>query len=134
LNDSKIKNPTTSIDSGKVVYTITIKDSSGCIYKDKQEVWSLPVSQIYVPTAFSPNGDGINDFYQPVYVGIKYLEYFRIADKNNRQIFITNNLNDKWDGTRNGVSVVADAYIMDVSGIDMQGNRIKKQGVLILVK
>jgi hypothetical protein len=43
-------------------------------------------------------------------------------------------MNDKWDGTRNGVSVVADAYIMDVSGIDMKGNRIKKQEVFILVK
>jgi hypothetical protein len=134
LNDSKIKNPTTSIDSGKVTYTITIKDSSGCINIDKQEVWSLPISQIYSPTAFSPNGDGINDFYQPVYVGIKYIEYLRIADKNNRQIFITNNMNDKWDGTRNGVPLNADAYIMDVSGIDMQGKRIKKQEVFILVK
>ncbi len=134
LNDSKIKNPTTSIDTGKVTYTITIKDSSGCINIDKQEVWSLPISQIYSPTAFSPNGDGINDFYQPVYVGIKHIEYFRIADKNNRQIFITNNINDKWDGTRNGVPLNADAYIMDVSGIDVQGKRIKKQEVFILVK
>lgn len=97
-------------------------------------MWSLPTSQIYIPTAFSPNGDGINDFYQPVYIGIKYLEYFRIADKNNRQIFITNNLNDKWDGTRNGVPVVADAYILSVSGIDMLGKQIKKQEVFILVK
>jgi hypothetical protein len=43
-------------------------------------------------------------------------------------------MNDKWDGTRNGVPLNADAYIMDVSGIDMQGKRIKKQEVFILVK
>jgi hypothetical protein len=43
-------------------------------------------------------------------------------------------MNDKWDGTRNGVSINTDAYIMDVSGIDVQGKRIKIQEVFILVK
>ena len=50
------------------------------------------------------------------------------------QDFYFPEINDKWDGTRNGVPLNADAYIMDVSGIDMQGKRIKKQEVFILVK
>jgi gliding motility-associated-like protein len=134
LSNTQIQDPMISIDSGKIIYTVSITDSSGCVLKDTQEVWSFPKTDIYLATAFSPNGDGINDYYQPVYVGIKYLEYFRIADKNNRQVFITNNLSDKWDGTSNGTPLVADAYIVDVSGIDILGNRIKKQGIIILVK
>ena len=134
LTDTKIKNPKFSITEDKITYTITIVDSAGCVNNDKQEVWAFTKPDIYLATGFSPNNDGVNDKYKPEYIEIKILEYFRVQDSNNRQVFITNSLTDKWDGTYNGNPLPPAPYLVSVAGIDIQGNRIVKQGIVIVVK
>jgi hypothetical protein len=49
-------------------------------------------------------------------------------------VFITNSLTDKWDGTYNGNPLPPAPYLVSVAGIDIQGNRIVKQGIVIVVK
>lgn len=134
LTDSKIRDPKFNLSDDKVNYTITIVDSAGCVYKDKQEVWAFNKPEIYLSTGFSPNKDGVNDSYAPEYVEIKILEYFRVADKHNRQVFITNALTDKWDGIYKGSPLPPDPYLVTVSGIDIFGNKIVRQGIVVLVK
>ncbi len=134
LSDSRIQTPVYKLNDSKILYTITIIDSAGCINKDQQEVWAFEKPDIFIATGFSPNNDGINDLYVPEYVYIKYIDYFQVLDKNNRQIFITNDMKAKWDGTYKGTSLPQDPYMVVVSGVDIYGNKIKKQGVLILVK
>jgi gliding motility-associated-like protein len=134
LTDSKIRNPKFSLNDDKVNYTITIVDSAGCINTDKQEVWAFNKPDIYLATGFSPNNDGVNDRFVPEYVEIKILEYFKVHDNHNRQVFITNNLREKWDGTYNGNPLPPAPYLVTVAGIDILGNRIFKQGIVILVK
>ncbi len=134
LSDAQVQDPFIDLKNGKTTYTITIVDSAGCVLHDQQEVWAFPDPAIYLATAFSPNGDGINDYYQPQYVGIQNLQYFRVADKNNRQLFITNSMNDKWDGKVNGNSVPSDAYVVTVLGIDINGKQIFNQSVIVIVK
>ena len=134
LTDTKIKNPKFSITEDKLTYTITITDSAGCVNNDKQEVWAFNKPDIYLATGFSPNNDGVNDKYKPEYIEIKILEYFRVQDSNNRQVFITNSMTDKWDGTYNGNPLPPAPYLVTVAGIDIQGNRIVKQGIVIVVK
>jgi len=134
LTDTKIKNPKFSIIEDKLTYTITITDSAGCVNTDKQEVWAFNKPDIYLATGFSPNNDGVNDKYKPEYIEIKILEYFRVQDSNNRQVFITNSLTDKWDGTYNGNPLPPAPYLVTVAGIDILGNRIVKQGIVLVVK
>jgi gliding motility-associated-like protein len=134
LTDTKIKNPKFSIIEDKLTYTITITDSAGCVNNDKQEVWAFNKPDIYLATGFSPNNDGVNDKYKPEYIEIKILEYFRVQDSNNRQVFITNSLTDKWDGTYNGNKLPPAPYLVSVAGIDILGNRIVKQGIVLVVK
>jgi gliding motility-associated-like protein len=134
IYNSRIQTPVYKLNDSKILYTITIIDSAGCINKDQQEVWAFEKPDIFIATGFSPNNDGINDLYVPEYVYIKYIDYFQVLDKNNRQIFITNDMKAKWDGTYKGTSLPQDPYMVVVSGVDIYGNKIKKQGVLILVK
>ena len=134
LTDTKIKNPKFSVIEDKLTYNITIVDSAGCVNTDKQEVWAFNKPDIYLATGFSPNNDGVNDKYKPEYIEIKILEYFRVQDNNNRQVFITNSLTDKWDGTYNGNPLPPAPYLVTVAGIDILGNRIVKQGIVLVVK
>jgi gliding motility-associated-like protein len=97
-------------------------------------VWAFNKPDIYLATGFSPNNDGVNDKYKPEYIEIKILEYFRVQDNNNRQVFITNSLTEKWDGTYNGNPLPPAPYLVTVAGIDILGNRIVKQGIVLVVK
>lgn len=134
LNNVRIQQPWFRGQEGKFVYTVTITDSAGCINKDTQEVWAFPEPNIYLASAFSPNGDNINETYKPEYIGIQYIEYFKVHDKNNRLIYSTNSMQDSWDGKYQGNALVADAFIVSVSGIDMSGKRIQRQQVIILIR
>lgn len=56
--------------------------------------------QIYVPNAFTPNGDGLNDLFYPVLSNVDVVEYkFWITDSRGQIVFSTTDVNAKWDGS-----------------------------------
>src|SRR5205814_4375392 len=55
------------------LYTITIKTNTGCTTVDTQQVKTIKSVEIFVPTAFTPNHDGLNDFLKLVIIGVKQL-------------------------------------------------------------
>ncbi|NEN21995.1 hypothetical protein G3O08_00565 [Cryomorpha ignava] len=86
-------------------YTVCLKvtDTNACT-ADYCEIIKLKNDfEIYVPTAFTPDGDGINDLFYPVLSNIGVTEYkFWITDPRGRVVFSTTDINGKWDGSSNG--------------------------------
>ena len=121
-------------DPSKVLYTIIIKDSSGCIIKDKQEVWIFEKPDVYAPTAFTPNKDGSNDLFIPFYINIKTLVSFRIFNRWGVRIFDTNNLQEGWNGTIKGQPAPLETYSWVVECFDVNGNRIVRKGMVSLLR
>ncbi len=120
-------NPTTSLSctscpiptyNGTVnaVFTALIKDSMGCFnVTNTFSIEILPKASVDVPTAFTPNGDGINDI---IYVdgwGIKKLNYFRIYNRWGQLLFESTDINVGWDGTYQGVPQNMETYVWQVS-------------------
>ena len=97
-----------SIPDQTITYMLTAQDSNGCVIKDAITITVLvDEADIFVPTAFSPNGDNINDFFHPVF---KFPEktsilVFRIFDRWGNMVYErTNGLPGDpfgWDGTFN---------------------------------
>jgi gliding motility-associated-like protein len=71
----------------------------------------LPYTTIDVPSAFTPNGDGINDLIFPDGWGIRRLNYFRIYNRWGQLLFETNEYRKGWDGTFEGIPQNMDTYI-----------------------
>ena len=137
LNQSDIQKPIgnyTITDPSKILYTISILDSNGCTINDQQEVWIFSEPDIYAPTAFTPNGDGVNDLFLPVYVNISKLEYLRIFDRWGKLIFETNDMGKAWDGTYNGKPLPMDTFVFVITGIDTKGNSILRKGNVTLIR
>ena len=67
----------------------------------------------YVPTAFTPNGDGLNDIFRPTAVGIASMEYFRVFNRYGELVYETSDITKGWDGTYKGVKQNIGKLCMD---------------------
>lgn len=90
---------------------------------------------IFVPTGFTPNGDGRNDVFRPIYVGMKTIEYFQVYNRWGALLY-SNDLDNGygWDGTIKGVKQSAGAFIWMVRASDIIGNVHFKKGTVLLIR
>jgi gliding motility-associated-like protein len=81
----------------KTVYKVTAIDSNGCYLSDSIEV--SPISLIYAPNAFSPDGDGINDLF--MVQGHHIDEYqIRILNRWGEEVYRSNDISTGWNGKK----------------------------------
>jgi gliding motility-associated-like protein len=121
-------------DPSKIFYTILIKDSVGCLNRDKQEVWVFDSPDVYAPTAFTPNGDNANDVFIPFYINIKTLQSFRIYNRWGNKIFETNDLKKFWDATIMGKQAPMETYTWIVECFDVNGRKLMRKGMVTLIR
>jgi gliding motility-associated-like protein len=92
------------------LYTFNIIDANGCEAADSILVKVLPQTTIFIPNAFSPNGDGLNDGFGVIGANIERLD-MKIYNRWGELIFATNDVNKKWDGTYKGTPQELGVYV-----------------------
>ena len=117
-------------------YFIQIRNTNGCNNIDTQAVRIFSSSNIYVPNAFSPNADGVNDRMYPILVGIMQLKYFRIFSRWGALLFETANPLPSmgWDGNWKGAAQPMDTYTWTAEAIDHNGQLIRRNGNFVLIR
>jgi gliding motility-associated-like protein len=133
LSDPGIADPTALI-TGDTRYTVTASTSLGCTSEASIFIKVYKGPAIYVPSAFTPNGDGINDVLRLVAPGIKTLVYFRVYSRWGTEVFHTTDLQGTWDGTAGGHPVPAGTYVWMVEGIDTNGKPLENRGTLLILR
>ncbi|MBL0883068.1 MAG: gliding motility-associated C-terminal domain-containing protein, partial [Chitinophagaceae bacterium] len=122
-----------TIDS--IRYIVRAIGAGGCYDEDDVIVRVFKTGpDLFVPSAFTPNGDGRNDIIRPVGVGVATLQYFRIYNRWGQLLFSTNQTGKGWDGTFNGTSQPPGTYVFEAVGTDQLGNRIYKKGTIVLIR
>jgi gliding motility-associated-like protein len=116
------------------LYTIEIKTNSGCVTVDTQLVKTVKRAEIYVPTAFTPNKDGLNDFLRPTLMGIKEIRYFRIFNRWGNLLFEMKTEQPGWDGTLNGVPQATQVVVWIIEGLGVDDKIYKRTGTTVLVR
>lgn len=87
------------LTGGSYGVCLTVTDSNSCTAKYCDQIKIDNDFNIYVPTAFTPDGDGLNDLFYPVLSNIAVTEYkFWITNSRGEVVFSTTNLNAKWNG------------------------------------
>ncbi|MFI5221913.1 MAG: gliding motility-associated C-terminal domain-containing protein, partial [Bacteroidia bacterium] len=91
-------------------YVVVVTDTNNCINKDTTLVEEKCGSKIYIPNAFTPNGDGINDVF---YVHSRSLETFEIQiyDRWGEKIFSSTDITKGWDGTFQNLPCMNETYV-----------------------
>jgi len=133
LNRSDVIDPVFNFDSQQE-YIIQIRNNAGCFIYDTLMVNIFENTDILVPSAFSPNGDGHNDLLDIFMVGMEKLTIFRVFNRWGQLLFETRNLLQKWDGTFKGKKQPAETYVWIGEGVDKKGKTIMRRGQTILLR
>ncbi|MBK7524242.1 MAG: gliding motility-associated C-terminal domain-containing protein [Saprospiraceae bacterium] len=118
-------------------YIVTVTDENGCTATDQIEVEvrkaKCDESDIFIPNAFSPNGDNNNPV---LYVRSNFIEEldFIIYNRWGQEVFKTNDPNKGWDGTFNGELLSPDAFAYFIKAKCINGTVYQKAGNVSLMR
>ncbi|MEO7089000.1 MAG: gliding motility-associated C-terminal domain-containing protein, partial [Bacteroidia bacterium] len=130
LSCTHCANPSVSPDS-TTTYYVTVSNAFGCSATDTVTIYVQPT--LYIPNAFTPNGDGVNDVFAPKFFGIKTLQVY-IYNRWGELIYQWNTLNGFWDGKMNGRTVQEDVYVYLLEAVTDRNVSIKRTGTVTVVR
>ncbi len=137
LSSAIIANPIARFNepSDGLRYTLYAYNQAGCV--DTASFFlkvyaTLP--SVFVPTAFTPNADGLNDVLRPIAAGIKQLEYFSVFNRWGNLLFTTKQNLKGWDGTLNSKPQATGTYVWVVKAIDYKGSPYLQRGTVTLIR
>ncbi len=134
LNNPSISNPV-SLPQGDVDYIVTVSNAAGCLDKDTISVhYYTVIPDFYVPSAFSPNGDGLNDVIKPLTLGLRSIDIFSIYNRWGQQVFTTSQIGAGWDGRFKGKLQDAGTFVWFAEGTDYTNQKLKRKGTIVLVR
>ena len=119
------------------IYTVEVTKANGCKRYASLEVQEICQPTIYIPNAFTPDDDGLNDIFR-AYVNNAPSFNFKIINRRGQQIFYTEDPTQGWDGTYEGQDAPIGVYVYRINyqGLDSEGIKVKKKilGTVHLVR
>ncbi|MCG3167920.1 MAG: hypothetical protein POELPBGB_03720 [Bacteroidia bacterium] len=122
-------------DTGTFTVLLEIANQYGCTDTVSHTVVITPSFTIYVPSAFTPDGDGVNDIFLPKGIGWRDYE-LRIFSRSGTQVFSTFDPAEGWDGSVNhkGRVTISDVYVWRIYVRDKNNRKQDYIGTVTLVK
>jgi len=116
-------------------FGVTMTDSFGCQNSASVWVYVDDHTELLLPTGFSPNGDGLNDYFRIVrYYNIKTLEQFEIYNRWGQLVFSTTDLEGSWDGKFNNEWIQDGIYTWKIKAITYDHKTINQSGNVTVIK
>jgi gliding motility-associated-like protein len=138
LSNPNIPNPVAFMPAGSLgnvyTYKVTASTSAGCTGEATITLRVYKGPEIYMVSAFTPNGDGKNEKFVPIPVGVKKLNFYRVFDRGGRMLFSTTTLNEGWDGTYREIPQPPAVYVWIVEGVGSDNKVIFKKGTVTLIR
>ena len=133
LSNPNIFNPI-AINNTDRSYVLRAFTPLGCESFDTLNIKIYDGPEIYVPRAFTPNGDGLNEILKALPAGVKQFKNFTIYNRFGQVVFSTAVSSKGWNGVFKGKAQKPGAYIWTASAIGYAGNEIFRKGTVILIR
>lgn len=137
LSDPGISNPIARFSSpgSGFQYRVRGTDTAGC---QADAFIRIRVFQtgpmVFVPTAFTPNRDGLNDELRPQAAGILDIAQFTVFNRWGQAVFTTRQSGKGWDGRFNGAEQAPGTYVWQVVATDYLGKPYFSKGTVTLIR
>ena len=91
-------------------------------------------ADMWLPTAFTPNGDGLNDTFGPVVKSAQITDFeFIVYDRYGGRVFVSTSADNRWDGTHGGKHVAEGGYLYYLKAKLQNGQTIERKGSVNVV-
>ena len=136
LSKTNISNPIAKPDVN-TRYIVNARTEEGCSITDSIDVIVIPDSYIDVPNAFTPDGDGLNETFNPVY-DCDIAEYnLKVFNRWGQLIYTTDQIQAGWDGEFNNRNVSQGIYLYVINYTPfIKGkpiDRVTKSGTVVVI-
>jgi gliding motility-associated-like protein len=119
--------------AGEYMVNLTITTSNGCESEMEKQVIVHPDFAVYAPSAFTPNGDGLNEVFEIKGIGIKqYL--LQVFSRWGELLYESNNLENHWDGRFNGEFVSPGTYVYTINYKSMLDKDYTQKGTVTVMR
>ncbi len=118
------------------VYTLVAENFCGSVSESVDIIVEDCSFRLFIPNAFSPNADGVNDLFWPQAINFTDTE-FQVYARNGQLVFETFDMeNEKWNGNVNGSSFYSQStvFVYQFKGRTLQGRIIEKSGTITVVR
>lgn len=136
LSSTSIVNPVFNrSDEGSQRYLVTIDTKAGCRTIDTQFVNTIKEVKVFVPNAFTPNKDGLNDVFYPVTIGIKEVQVFKVFNRYGQEVYSMNaDASEAWDGTFKGIQQDPGNFVWYFKGVGIDDKLYFFKGSVTLIR
>ena len=130
---SNLQNPFHNYENeGEYIVKLVIENISGCLDSTTQKVL---IVQIFTPNAFTPNNDGVNDYFYTHSEGLPDFQFLKVWDRWGNLVFESNAMSKVWDGyDLNGHNSPDGIYIYEIKYVTRQNKDIFVKGQLTLTR
>lgn len=112
---------------------VEVEDIYGCRNIDSAEIDTKRCCEMTFPNAFTPNGDGLNDFFRPITVGRREVETFRVVNRYGQTVYESIQSSRGWDGNMNGKPADVGTYFYLISFM-CGDEKVDQGGEVILIR
>ncbi|MEO6168336.1 MAG: PKD domain-containing protein [Chitinophagales bacterium] len=134
LDDPTIANPIAD-PINTITYTVIVSSENGCNATDSVTVIVTHNHLFLVPNAFTPNGDGLNDYFVFYTKGIQEVLSVKVFSRWGQEVYSDASGNDEgWDGSYKDLPCELGTYIYSISGITYDGDILHDKGSLTLIR
>jgi gliding motility-associated-like protein len=121
-------------NSNGYLVQLTVIDTAGCKDIAYHKLTVVDNCYIAVPSAFTPNSDGLNDYLYPLNAYKATDLSFRVYNRLGQIVFKTKDWNSKWDGKIGGLEQSTGVYVWMLNYTDAVGKRISLKGTTLLIR
>jgi gliding motility-associated-like protein len=115
--------------------SLVVENNLGCYDTSVTSITKMQNCNIAVPNAFTPNGDGKNDYLYPLNAFNATALIFQVYNRVGQIVFETRDWTKKWDGTINGHAQGTGTYIWTLNYTDgPTGKKISLKGTSVLIR
>lgn len=120
-------------NAGTYPVALVVKSDKGCLDTLIKVISVIESFALYVPNAFTPNGDGLNDIFKAK--GIDFVDFqMTIYDRWGELLFTTKDFNEGWNGKYRNIDCKDDVYVWKINVSDETGKRREQTGKVTLLK
>jgi gliding motility-associated-like protein len=134
-NPTNIVYPTPTTEQKKYPIRLTVTNAIGCSNISTVVITVLKSCFIAVPSAFTPNGDGLNDFLNPLNAYKADNLVFKVYNRYGNIVFATTDWTRKWDGKINGILQPTGTYVWYLTYTDRDTKKqVLQKGTTVLIR